>query len=469
MTSVSGSNRAITTTKKLVGIWRRQSCRAPSARWSAKAGTSKPKASSSPAPAKFKIQVRSGIDWFELHGKVDFGGATASLPALLAALQRGETWSSSATAPSGLLPEEWLKQIRLARGLGQSARRSPAFHAKPDRLARRAAAAQPEARFDADFRQRARAAATLRRHRSRRAARGFIGRVARLSKRRPGLVAVPAQFGFGGCLADDMGGQNRAGAGAAGSAARVTHERRQMKSEAAPSPHRRLAGRRAEVAGLQLAARGRTVHAQLRVLDHTGRRASKEDRALRRLRPDPHDLRHAAPRRGRLQGHAVRLRHSRRSPGDQERRHRLRQGRAPAARQSPAGAERHAGREPPGRAVEPVRVPQSRHARRGVGLQTDRAPARATPTKNAQAAGPRAAALHPAPHQRAGRPRAAAESSNRRSTARLDPKQRKLYDELRDHYRDAARTASRARASTSRRSKCSKRCCACARPPAIPA
>ena len=34
---------------------------------------------------------RSGIDWFELHGEVDYGGATAKLPELLAALRRGDT------------------------------------------------------------------------------------------------------------------------------------------------------------------------------------------------------------------------------------------------------------------------------------------------------------------------------------------------------------------------------------------
>ncbi len=34
---------------------------------------------------------------------------------------------------------------------------------------------------------------------------GFVGRLARLSTRRPGLDAVPPRFSFGGCLADDMG------------------------------------------------------------------------------------------------------------------------------------------------------------------------------------------------------------------------------------------------------------------------
>ena len=52
----------------------------------------------------------------------------------------------------------------------------------------------------------------------------------------------------------------------------------------------------------------------------------------------------------------------------------------------------------------------------------------------------------------------------------LDAEQRKLYDELRDHYRASAAGPDRAaRASTRRRSRCSKRCCGCGRRPAIPA
>ena len=43
-------------------------------------------------PGEMKMTVASGIDWFELRAEVDFGGgATATLPALLAALRKGET------------------------------------------------------------------------------------------------------------------------------------------------------------------------------------------------------------------------------------------------------------------------------------------------------------------------------------------------------------------------------------------
>ena len=48
----------------------------------------------------------------------------------------------------------------------------------------------------------------------------------------------------------------------------------------------------------------------------------------------------------------------------------------------------------------------------------------------------------------------------------LEGTQRRLYDELRDHYRGASPRRSRARAGRRARSRSSKRCCGCARRPA---
>src|SRR5438876_2959014 len=39
-------------------------------------------------PGPFRIEVSSGVDWFELHGEVEYGNTTARLPELLEALRR---------------------------------------------------------------------------------------------------------------------------------------------------------------------------------------------------------------------------------------------------------------------------------------------------------------------------------------------------------------------------------------------
>ena len=39
----------------------------------------------------FTLSVTSGVDWFDLHGEIDFDGVSATLPELLRALRRGDT------------------------------------------------------------------------------------------------------------------------------------------------------------------------------------------------------------------------------------------------------------------------------------------------------------------------------------------------------------------------------------------
>src|SRR5262249_47608766 len=68
-------------------------------------------------PGPFNIEVKSGIDWFELHATVDFEGTVAHLPELLAALRRGENVVRLDDGTFGLLPEEWLKKYGALAGL----------------------------------------------------------------------------------------------------------------------------------------------------------------------------------------------------------------------------------------------------------------------------------------------------------------------------------------------------------------
>src|SRR5262249_55321679 len=42
-------------------------------------------------PGAIHLAVTSGIDWFELGGSVEFGDTVVQLPALLAAVRRGDT------------------------------------------------------------------------------------------------------------------------------------------------------------------------------------------------------------------------------------------------------------------------------------------------------------------------------------------------------------------------------------------
>ncbi|MDB5350992.1 MAG: helicase, partial [Planctomycetota bacterium] len=65
----------------------------------------------------FRIEVTSGIDWFELHGGATFGDQEVPLPTLLAALRRGEDLVPLGDGSFGLLPEEWLKKYVTLAGV----------------------------------------------------------------------------------------------------------------------------------------------------------------------------------------------------------------------------------------------------------------------------------------------------------------------------------------------------------------
>ena len=69
-------------------------------------------------PANLHLKIRSGIDWFELSGDVDFAGQTVGFPELLAALARKDNMIRLPDGSLGILPDNWAEQYGLLGGLG---------------------------------------------------------------------------------------------------------------------------------------------------------------------------------------------------------------------------------------------------------------------------------------------------------------------------------------------------------------
>ncbi len=156
-------------------------------------------------PGSFNIQVNSGIDWFELHGKVDFDGVTASLPALLAAMRRGESLVKLDDGTYGMLPEEWLSKYGLLAGLGEAKDDHLRFKKTQLGVLDALLATQPEANFDAAF---AKARDQLKAFDGIKpidSPEGFIGELRPYQCDGLGWMDFLQEFGFGGCLADCMG------------------------------------------------------------------------------------------------------------------------------------------------------------------------------------------------------------------------------------------------------------------------
>jgi superfamily II DNA or RNA helicase len=157
------------------------------------------------SPGTFNVDLRSGIDWFDLHGSVDFGGVSAELVTLLESLRRGETTVTLGDGSVGLLPEEWLARYGMLASLGQVEGGSLRFQKNQAGLLDVLLSAQPEIDVDASF---AKIQAELHRFEAPKAMdppKTFKGELRGYQKEGLGWLHFLQRFGFGGCLADDMG------------------------------------------------------------------------------------------------------------------------------------------------------------------------------------------------------------------------------------------------------------------------
>ncbi len=230
-------------------------------------------------PGELRLQVSSGIDWFELHGSVQFGEHSASLPELLKAMQRGENSIRLDDGTVGLLPDEWLQRYASLVGMGEAVDEHLRFSKRQIGFLDALLSAMPESRFDETF---ARARDELMRFEGVEALdepAGFVGELRGYQREGLGWMAFLRRFGFGGCLADDMG------LGKTVQVLALLEARRQIRASAegngdAPAHADRPSGPSLVVAPrslvfnwIQEAARFTPA---LRVLDHTSADRSKD-------------------------------------------------------------------------------------------------------------------------------------------------------------------------------------------------
>jgi superfamily II DNA or RNA helicase len=153
----------------------------------------------------FELAVSSGIDWFELHGQVDFGGVTASLPQLLAALNKGESFVRLDDGSLGVLPEEWLRKFGLLASVATTREDHLRFNPTQAGFLDALLAAQPEVKFDEAFSRARQQLREFERIEPADAPAGFSGTLRPYQRDGLGWLSFLQRFGFGGCLADDMG------------------------------------------------------------------------------------------------------------------------------------------------------------------------------------------------------------------------------------------------------------------------
>ena len=156
-------------------------------------------------PSAMRIEVNSGVDWFEVEGGARFGDATVALPKLLRALKHGEQTVRLDDGTLGILPEEWIKKYGLLAGLGSVQGNHLRFTRQQVGLLDALLASEPEVSADAIFEQARQELKSFAGVTAADAPEEFSGRLRDYQREGLGWLGFLQQFGFGGCLADDMG------------------------------------------------------------------------------------------------------------------------------------------------------------------------------------------------------------------------------------------------------------------------
>ena len=153
-----------------------------------------------------RLAVRSGVDWFELHGSFTYeGGESASLPAILAAARSGASTVSLDDGSEAVIPRRWLESNALVTGLGREEQDHLRFERHQALLLDRGLADDAELEADEAFDQWRQRFAELDAADEVPGGSRFVGTLRTYQRTGIGWMRYLRALGLGGILADDMG------------------------------------------------------------------------------------------------------------------------------------------------------------------------------------------------------------------------------------------------------------------------
>jgi superfamily II DNA or RNA helicase len=220
-----------------------------------------------------RMEINSGVDWFELDGSAQFGEGKVSLPRLLRALKQGEQTVRLDDGTWGIVPEEWMKKYGLLADLGSLEGNHLRFTRPQAGLLDALLASEPAVTADAVFERVRQELQSFAGIRPADPPAEFCGQLRDYQREGLGWLGFLQRFGFGGCLADDMG------LGKTIQVLALLESRRVMRAQEGKESHR---------ASLVIVPRSLVFHWKreaarftpaLKILDHTG---------IARLKPGDH-------------------------------------------------------------------------------------------------------------------------------------------------------------------------------------
>ena len=157
------------------------------------------------ASTKFEIGISSGIDWFGIKGSISFGDQQVDLPELLRALRKGEKLIRLGDGTFGMLPEELLRRYGTLLEMGDVKGEEIRYAKTQAGVLDVYLAALPEIQSDEVFEKVRQELQSFAGIEPLHEPPGFTGTLRDYQRAGLGWMAFLRRFGFGGCLADDMG------------------------------------------------------------------------------------------------------------------------------------------------------------------------------------------------------------------------------------------------------------------------
>lgn len=153
----------------------------------------------------FSISVASGQDWFDLHAEAEFGDTSVALPELLKALRDGKQFVTLGDGTHGLLPSEWLKQFEGVDTAGTVEEDAIRFTQTQALLLDAMLGELEDVSMDRAFKAWCEKLNSFEGVAPADAPEGFEGELRDYQRLGLGWFGFLQEFCLGGCLADDMG------------------------------------------------------------------------------------------------------------------------------------------------------------------------------------------------------------------------------------------------------------------------
>jgi len=157
------------------------------------------------ATPSLRVQISSGIDWFDLKTLVEFGDQQISFHDVRKALKRGEHYIKLADGSVGQIPNEWLEKYKHLWNLAEET--ADGFRVADVHLSLLDSLLEDDASIQtpAELRERRERFRTFERIEPRALPSGFVGELRPYQKHGFDWLYFLRDYKFGGILADDMG------------------------------------------------------------------------------------------------------------------------------------------------------------------------------------------------------------------------------------------------------------------------